>query len=55
MHNYGKIRKIKVPKPIESEDVAHVKFVYIDHALTTSKLKFLFSFLKYSNFNQRCQ
>ena len=35
MHNYGKIRKIKVPKPIESEDLAHVKFVYIDHALTT--------------------
>jgi hypothetical protein len=35
MHNYGKIRKIKVPKPIESEDLAHVKFVYIDRPLTT--------------------
>jgi hypothetical protein len=42
MHNYGKIRKIKVLKPIESEDLSHVKFVYADHALTTVTLNFFF-------------
>jgi hypothetical protein len=35
MHNYGKIRKIKVLKPIESEDLSHVKFVYAVRPVTT--------------------
>ena len=35
MQNYGKFRKIKILKPIKSAYLAHVKFVYTDHALTT--------------------